>query len=95
MPIYISSEPVLDTWRGAAALAAATGRTGAAAAAAPRAMNGTAAAAGGGGSSDGGAGDDGFLFPDPFADGALTRAVYEECGLDYLKEFRGFKYPDL
>lgn len=83
MKIYSTREPLLDTWRGAAALAAATGRTGPAA----------AAAVGFGGSGGG----DRFLFDDPFAagNGALSRALYEEAGVDYLKEFKGFKYPEL
>eukprot|EP00878_Enallax_costatus_P012776 GHUV01013343.1.p1 GENE.GHUV01013343.1~~GHUV01013343.1.p1 ORF type:complete len:296 (+),score=148.35 GHUV01013343.1:90-890(+) len=83
MKIYTTKDPLLDTWRGAAALAAATGRTGPAAAAAV-------------GFSGSGIAEQ-FSFNDPFAagNGALSRAMYEECGVDYLKEFKGFKYPDL
>jgi hypothetical protein len=72
MAIYTSPEPLLDTWRGAAAMAAGS-RHGAA----------------GAGSS--------ALFADPFAPdaGALSRQQYEEAGVDYLREYKGFKYPDL
>eukprot|EP00775_Hariotina_reticulata_P012512 gene12512-12646_t len=74
MPFFMSAEPLLDTWRGAAALAAGHNN-----------------------SSSAGGGVMGGMFGDPFAadSGALTRAAYEEAGPDYLREFRGFKYPEL
>jgi hypothetical protein len=75
MPFFMSAEPLLDTWRGAAALAAGHNNSGSA----------------------GGGGVMGGMFGDPFAagNGALTRAAYEEAGPEYLREFRGFKYPEL
>jgi hypothetical protein len=83
MPLWVSSNPLLDTWKGAAALAAATGRNNSS-------SSGAAAGLSANGSSS-------WLFADPFAagSGALSRAAYDEAGVDYLKEFRGFKYPEL
>ena len=84
MAVYMSPEPLLDTWRGAAALAAGSRYTGGWGdyPGAHSSSNGAAAAG---------------VFADPFApgSGALTRQQYEEAGADYLKEFRGFKYPEL
>lgn len=86
MPLWVSASPLLDTWRGAAALAAAAGRS-----------NHTPAAAAGLSANGGGSSSGSLLFADPFAagSGALSRALYDEAGVDYLKEFRGFKYPEL
>jgi hypothetical protein len=103
MRVFMSPEPLLDTWRGAAALAAgsnwnysSTGRSSYGGGAGHMYSNGAgteaaAAAAGGGGGGGGG------MFGDPFApgSGALTRQLYEEAGVDYLRDYRGFKYPDL
>lgn len=71
MPLHVSDDPLLDTWRGAAALAGATGCSPASGAAWP--------------------------YPDPFApgSGALSLELYEEAGVDYLREFRGFSFPNL
>jgi hypothetical protein len=91
MPLWVSSNPLLDTWKGAAALAAATGRN-------SSSSSSTFAAAGlGANSGSNGGGSSSWLFADPFAagGGALSRALYDEAGVDYLKEFRGFKYPEL
>jgi hypothetical protein len=100
MRVFMSQEPLLDSWRGAAALAAGSnwtysrsGRRSYGAAGGQMYSNGAgtgaAAAAGVGGGSG--------LFGDPFApgSGALTRQQYEEAGVEYLREYRGFKYPDL
>lgn len=71
MPLHLSTEPLLDTWRGAAALAGGAGSVFGDPFAA-------AAAAGGGGG------------------GVLTRAEYEEAGVDYLRDrFSGFAFPQL
>lgn len=88
MSVFMSQEPLLDTWRGAAALAAGSS-----------AATAAGSSAGGGSlysGSNGGAGGVGG-FGDPFGagSGAMTRQQYEEAGVDYLREFRGFKYPDL
>lgn len=86
MQVYMSPEPLLDTWRGAAALAAGSRYTG------------WGGYSNGGGTANGaGAGAAAGAFGDPFGpgSGALTRQQYEEAGVEYLKEFRGFKYPDL
>jgi hypothetical protein len=90
MPLWVSRNPLLDTWKGAAALAATTGRN---------SSSSTLAAAGLGAnsSSNDSSSSSSWLFADPFAagGGALSRAMYDEAGVDYLKEFRGFKYPEL
>jgi hypothetical protein len=90
MPLWVSSNPLLDTWKGAAALAAATGRN-------SSSSTSTAAGLGANGNSSGSSSSSSWLFADPFAagGGALSRAMYDEAGVDYLKEFRGFKYPEL
>lgn len=70
MAVHMSAEPLLDTWRGAAALAAGGNSSSSAVAA---------------------------LFGDPFAPGswAMTRQQYEEAGMEYLRECKGFSYPQL
>lgn len=72
MAVHMSAEPLLDTWRGAAALAAGGNSS----------SSSSAAAA---------------LFGDPFApgSGAMTRQQYEEAGVEYLRECKGFTYPQL
>jgi len=91
MTVHLSPEPLLDTWRGAAALAAnsrySSWAYGAEGAAYSNGAGGAAGSFGGGGG----------VFGDPFGpgSGALLRQQYEEAGVEYLKEFRGFKYPEL
>lgn len=58
MLVHISRQPLLDTWRGAAALGMTID----------------------------------LWSPEG---GALTRQLYEEAGVDYLREFRGFRCPTL
>lgn len=93
MTVYMSPEPQLDAWRGAAALAAGSRYTGGQYGAYSSYSNGNDSAAAGGTAAAVGAG----LFGDPFApgSGAMTRQQYEEAGVDYLREYKGFKYPEL
>jgi hypothetical protein len=88
MSVFMSPEPLLDTWRGAAALAAGSS----AAIAAGSSAGGSSLQPGSNGSAGGVGG-----FGDPFGvgSGAMTRQQYEEAGVDYLREFRGFRYPEL
>lgn len=93
MAVYMSPEPLLDAWRGAAALAAGSRYTGGQYSTYNIYSNGTDSTGTGSTAAAAGAG----LFGDPFApgSGAMTRQQYEEAGVDYLREYKGFKYPVL
>jgi hypothetical protein len=86
MAVYMSQEPLLDAWRGAAALAAGSRYIDGQYSSYSNGTGGTAAAGAGAG-----------LFGDPFAPGAgaMTRQQYEEAGVEHLRECKGFTYPDL